>query len=232
MPYVYIQELEPMAEATEEFIPTRRSLLSRLKHWDDQESWRDFFNTYWKLIYSVALKAGFSEHEAEEVVQETVIAVARKIGEFKYEPSVCSFKTWLLRLIHSRMVDLLRKRQREEAMRARPTGDTSTTVAIEKIPDPASADVLEQMWDGEWQRNLVALAIEKVKQRVNPIHYQMFDLAVFKEWPVGEISAKFHVSAAQVYLAKHRVSALIKKEVRKLEKQMERGDKLSVVSGQ
>src|SRR5207253_1135041 len=40
------------------FIPTRRSLLSRLKDWDNEDSWRDFFNTYWRLIYDFALKAG------------------------------------------------------------------------------------------------------------------------------------------------------------------------------
>jgi len=31
-------------------IPTRSSLLGRLKDWEDQESWRDFFETYWRLI--------------------------------------------------------------------------------------------------------------------------------------------------------------------------------------
>ncbi len=35
---------------TEEFIPTRYSLLSRLQNWDDQESWKDFFDTFWLLI--------------------------------------------------------------------------------------------------------------------------------------------------------------------------------------
>ena len=95
----------------EELIPTRDSLLSRLKDWGDDESWRDFFNTYWKLVHGVALKAGLSEQEAEEVVQETVITVARRIPEFKYDPAVCSFKTWLLNLTRWRIVDQLRKRK-------------------------------------------------------------------------------------------------------------------------
>ena len=55
------------------FIPTRWSLISRLKDWDDRESWKNFFDTYWKLIYGAAIKAGLSDVEAEEVVQETVI---------------------------------------------------------------------------------------------------------------------------------------------------------------
>src|SRR5262245_48540471 len=35
-----------MAAKADNWLPTRRSLLQRLKRWDDQESWRDFFDTY------------------------------------------------------------------------------------------------------------------------------------------------------------------------------------------
>lgn len=48
----------------DEFIPTRRSLLSRLKHLDGQASWQEFFGTYSRLIYRVAVKAGLSDAEA------------------------------------------------------------------------------------------------------------------------------------------------------------------------
>ena len=49
-------------------IPTRQSLLARLKDVGDQESWRDFFDTYWRLVHATALKAGLTETEAQEVV--------------------------------------------------------------------------------------------------------------------------------------------------------------------
>ena len=45
----------------DEFIPTRESLLDRLKDYRDDASWRDFFHTYWKLIYGVALRSGLTE---------------------------------------------------------------------------------------------------------------------------------------------------------------------------
>jgi len=73
--------------------PTRRSLLSRLRQWDDQESWQDFFSTYSKLIYGVALRAGLAEAEAEDIVQETVISVARQMPNFRYDPAQGSFKS-------------------------------------------------------------------------------------------------------------------------------------------
>jgi len=70
---------------TTELCPTRQSLLSRLKSWDDQESWKDFFDTYWRLIYNAAVRAGLTEPEAQDVVQETLLSVAKKIPEFKYD---------------------------------------------------------------------------------------------------------------------------------------------------
>ena len=59
-----------MTDTSEEFIPTRSSLLNRLKDLDDQDSWRDFYNTYCRLIFSVALKSGLSKTEAEEVLRK------------------------------------------------------------------------------------------------------------------------------------------------------------------
>src|SRR5690349_790019 len=93
-----------------EFIPTRGTLLSRIRNWEDRASWQDFFNTYWKLIYNVALKAGLPHNDAEEIVQETVVSVAKAIADFKYQPARCSFKSWLMLLIRRRISDHLRRR--------------------------------------------------------------------------------------------------------------------------
>ena len=49
---------------------TRASLLNRLKNWQDQASWQEFFDTYWKLIFATARSAGLADDEAQDVVQE------------------------------------------------------------------------------------------------------------------------------------------------------------------
>lgn len=67
---------------TDELVPTRNSLLLRLRDWQDQESWKDFFDTYWKLIYNAAVKAGLNDAEAQDAVQETVVAVMKKLPTF------------------------------------------------------------------------------------------------------------------------------------------------------
>src|SRR5262245_26498265 len=92
---------------------TRASLLERLKNWEDKESWREFFAIYWRLIYSTATKAGLSDAEAQDVVQETIITVAKKMPGFKYDPAIGSFKSWLLHTTRWKITDQFRKRGRE-----------------------------------------------------------------------------------------------------------------------
>ena len=207
-------------------IPTRHSLLNRLKDWGDQTSWQDFFNTYSRLIYNVAVKAGLSDTEAQEVVQETVIAVARKIGEFKADPAHGSFSAWLMRLTRWRIADQWRKRQAGAVPNPpgaggnwpelRP-GDTGSTGPMERVPDPASM-ALDAVWHTEWEKHLMAAALERVKQQVSPRQFQMFDLHVLQNQSVQETARTLQASVASVYMAKHRVARLVKKEVRKLER--------------
>jgi RNA polymerase sigma-70 factor (ECF subfamily) len=206
-----------MSELPDEFIPTRKSLLSRLKRWDDNDSWRDFFNTYWKLIYAVARKADLSHTEAEDVVQETVLAVARSIGRFKYDPAVCSFKSWLMQVTRSKIANQFQKRKRHPWPPEPVTDAGPGTPLLERLADPAGP-ALDAVWEEEWQKNLLEAAIQKVKRRVPIEQYQIFDFYVLKKWPARKVAQTLRVSLGQVYLARHRVSGLIKKEVELLEK--------------
>jgi RNA polymerase sigma-70 factor (ECF subfamily) len=209
---------DPMANSDqpEEFIPTRRSLLTRLKRWDDRESWQDFFDTYWKLIYTVAKRAGLEEEDAQDVVQDTVISVARQMPNFKYDPAIGSFKNWLSLITRRRITDHLRKQYRRfKPADPSPQRKTASTTLLERIPDP-SAESLDAVWEEEWEKQLFAAAVQKAKREIEPKHFQIFDCYVLKEWPVKDIVRTFAVSANQVYLIKHRVAELIAKEVRKL----------------
>ena len=202
------------------FLATRRSLITRLKAWDDHEGWREFFQIYWKLIYSVALKAGLTEQEAEDAVQETIVTIAKTMDSYRYEPEKCRFKTWLMRITRMRIIDQLRKR-RPELRQATEREPGTHTATIECIPDP-TPDFVEMLWDEEWEKNIVDAAMERVKRRVKPEHYQIFYLSVVKELGASDVARTLGVSAAQVYLVKHRVAARVKKEIEQLEKKATR----------
>lgn len=212
-----MSDSSPPADVAEDPIPTRASLLGRLKDWQDDASWRAFFDTYWRLIYNFALRRGLDHEEAQEVVQETVVAVAKSIGKFSYDPKICRFKTWLLGVTRSKIANQLARRERRPATAAVPSADDSnTTPLLNHLPNHQDAP-LEQAWDDEWQKNLMDAAIQRVKTRVSIEQYQMFDLFVIKQWPARDVAKTLGVTLGHVYVAKHRIAKLIRREVQALE---------------
>src|SRR5437764_11026276 len=148
-------------------IQTRPSLLNRLKTGDDAESWQEFYRVYGKLVRDFAIQAGLTDTEADEVVQETAIAVARHLPEFHYDPKVCRFKTWLLNQSSWRIKDQIKKRQRDARLAGEspvPPRDETRTAIVERVPDPAG-EQLDALFETEWRKNLLAAALERVKEK-------------------------------------------------------------------
>jgi RNA polymerase sigma-70 factor (ECF subfamily) len=208
-----------MKPKEEELIPTRASLIKRLKNWQDNASWQDFFRIYWKLIYGVARKAGLTDAEAQDVVQETLISVAKHMPTFNYDPSIGSFKAWLLNMTRWRIIGQFRKRQPQAEHRPHGTDSTRRTDAVEAVADPNALD-LGGVWEADWQANLLNVAMEDLKRRIDPQRFQIFDFYVNKEWPPEKVAERFGVSVDQVYQIKHRLTATLRDEVIRLEKEV------------
>src|SRR5439155_8704112 len=121
---------------------------------------------------------------------------------------------WLLRVTSWRIQDHLRRREPEMESINPKTATHTRTATAERVADPATLD-LAAAWDEEWEKNLMDAAVERVKKKVDPAQYQLFDLCVVQEWPVSRVVTALRVNPARVYLAKHRVSKMIRNELRR-----------------
>ena len=204
-----------MATPDKDSLRTRASLIGKLADLGNSSEWREFFDTYWGLIYGVARKAGLSDADAQDVVQDTMSSVARQMPTFRYDPAKGSFKAWLLTLTRWRILDRLRKRRPQHE----PPPDSSTgTDPIAQIPDPASL-VPDAVWEKQWESNLVQAALANLRRKVDPQKFQIFDFYANKEWPAEKVAERFQVPIEQVYLAKHRITEMLKAEVQRLERE-------------
>lgn len=197
---------------------TRRTLLSRLRDLGDDSSWREFFNIYSPLIYSVAVKSGLDAGEAQDVVQETMTSVFKKIPEFQYDPKKDSFKGWLLKLTRFRIINQFKKRK--PAFRHGAAGDESTDDERNPLERVATTDAndLEAIWEREWQQHVINTALKQLKKQVRSEHYEIFYLHVIKDLPAAEVAKRLGVTVAKIYLIKYRLSKELTKIIRSQQK--------------
>ncbi len=204
--------------STDSLLPTRQSLLSRLRDLEDQTGWREFFETYWRLVYKVARQLGMGDADAQDVVQHTFIYLSRRMPKFQYDRTRGSFKGWLCRVTRSRILVLHRRAETKEPAWAEQALDEAS--ASELISSEAG-DEFEAIWQREWEENLVKTALRRIRPKVSAQQLMIFDLAALGEVPLPQVARKLDVSLMQVYLARHRVGKLFKAEVVRLRKEAE-----------
>lgn len=190
-------------------LETRSSLIARLKVTINGESWEEFFNTYWELIYHVARRAGLSEADAQDIVQETIIKVHKSMDRFHYNRRQGTFKGWLRAVTRSRLAEHFKKLQRRPVLHL-PLDDAENS--INEIPDP-EGPALERIWDEEWRRHLIHTALSSLKRQVSPKQFQIFKCHCIDEWTVKEVGRALNVNAAQIYMAKQRVGKMFREEL-------------------
>jgi RNA polymerase sigma factor (sigma-70 family) len=182
---------------------TSEGLLLRLKEVSDDKSWFEFYYIYWGLIFRTARKYGLSETAAEDVAQDTLIAVSRNIRHLNYDREKGSFKCWLMNQTRWKALDYLKRQTRNV------WSDVEGPVSF-------SADVFEKRWEEDWRRALVEMAFEQLKETMSPIALQIFHLRVFGGRSVMETARLLDVSIATVYLSFFRMQRRCKEQVAKL----------------
>ena len=180
---------------------TRVTLLERLRAAADPVAWDEFYERYWRLIHATARRRGCSDHTAEEVVQEAMLAVFNHRDVFRYDPERGRFRDWLGTVVRN----LIAKRRRSLDARVRPAADAA---ALAAVADPAPAPDAE--WDHAFDLATLAALVDVVRHEVAPATFQAFELAVLHEMPGAEVARLTGLSRNAVYLARRRVLARLR----------------------
>jgi len=136
--------------------------------------------------------------------------------QFRYDPAKGSFKNWLLLITRRRIQDHLRQYYRAERLtNAGQIGPAQEATVPDAGPSPDA--IIEATWEQEWRENIFQAALATVRQQVKPKHFQVFDCCVLQNLPPRQVARMLGLSAAQTYLAKHRVSAAVKRAASEIE---------------
>ena len=128
------------------FPPTNPRLIARLQSASDPAAWEEFVGIYRPAIARFARKRGLAEHDAEDVAQEVLSAVASRIGSFIPPGALggrARFSTWLCAIASHKAVDELRRRLRPAAGGA---------VPLSGIPDVVDRSIDSRLLRDEVRR--------------------------------------------------------------------------------
>ena len=191
-------------------VPTSPTLLGRLGRVPaDHAAWAEFAERYGRKIYGWCRRWGLQEADAEDVTQDVLLRLARKMRDFRYDPAR-SFRAWLKTVTHHAWRDFAEGLNRPGAR----GGDSRN---LELLQTVEARDALVSDLDRECERELLDEALARVRLRVQPHTWQAFHLLAVEGRSGAEAAARLGMKVAAVFVARSKVQKMAREEVRKLD---------------
>jgi RNA polymerase sigma factor (sigma-70 family) len=199
-------------------LKTRLTLLSKVRR-GDEDGWSRFYEFYRNFIYSAARGAGLAHDEADDIVQETMVTVQNYIAGFVPNDNRGKFRTWLRKIVQSRIVDQYRRKRRNPLSHARsntsPASDETGTSATARIPNPTEEE-LDRLIDGKLEETLIEAARNRAKELVRMQDYQAYDFFAVHKMTAKDAASSLGISPVTVRVRAFRVRRILQRELRKL----------------
>lgn len=201
--------------------PTQPTLLVRIRDAHDQEAWERFADLYAPLIYGFLRKRGLQDADAADLTQDVMRSVATAIQQLEYDKLRGLFRSWLFTIVQNKLVDHWRR----AGIRERGAGDTGVQQELNEIPQSNTSDVSAE-WDADYQRQLFQYAASIVKPDFGDATWQAFWRTAVEGEAGKDVGEQLGLTVAAVYLAKSRVMARLKEQVRYLVGEEESGGRI------
>lgn len=194
---------------------TRATLLARLKDGKDADAWREFARLYGPVVYGFARNRGLQDADAADLMQEVLRSVARNAAKMDYDPARGTFRGWLYTVTRNKVYNFLSGQKN----RPRGSGDSAAVERLDNVPDRDPGPDAD--WELEYQRRLSAKAMERVRGEFHKATWEAFWGTAVEGLPAQDVGKKLKMSVGAVYVAKSRVIARLRDEVKKMEAEAE-----------
>src|SRR5688572_22033962 len=169
---------------------TRATLLQRVRDPLDRAAWEEFFELYAPLLEGYARAHGLARDDAEEVRDQCLEVLSRKLPDFEYRRERGSFSAWLHRIARAKVIDLVRARE----VRARESVELSVLPSQDADPD--------EHWERQWRAEHLRYALERVRRDEDPERFHAFELLLVEGLGVSEVAERTGLAPPQIYKLK------------------------------
>jgi RNA polymerase sigma-70 factor (ECF subfamily) len=185
---------------------TSISLLDRLQQGPDDTAWLRMVDLYTPLIRGWLRRYSLHDEDAEDLVQEVLSIVVRKLPDFKKNERIGAFRRWLRTIT----VNCLRDLWRSQRYRPRATGNGEFGAILDQLEDPESA--LSKIWDKEHDLHVTRCLLEKIQPRFEDKTWRAFQRVALEGASVDATAKELGLTVNAVFIAKSRVIHALRQE--------------------
>ena len=193
-----------------DFDTTRHSLLVRLHNQQDEQAWPEFVKLYAPFVYSVLQRKGLQAADAADVAQDVMRTVFSSLDGFRHNGRPGAFRSWLLRIVHSRFCDFVERSGRNVAG----SGDTQMQNQLAEQPAREEPDAEVEL---EYQRCVFRWAAERVRGDFQESTWQAFWMTYVDDQSCESAADELGISLGAVYMARGRVLSRLRERIREVE---------------
>lgn len=155
-------------------------------------------------IIAIASRAALPHDVADDVVQETMLALTKSLKDGTYSREKGRLSSWLYGIARMRVL------QAVDAARRRKTDaiDAKDPSSFGELIDEKS---LLDSWEGSWAQMVLELSLRRVRTEVDPKTYAAFEAVALRDESVDDTAARLGMTPNAVAIAKHRVLSRLRK---------------------
>ncbi|MBY0233110.1 MAG: sigma-70 family RNA polymerase sigma factor [Gemmataceae bacterium] len=179
---------------------TSPSLLERLRLPGEDAAWRRFVELYTPLLLACGRRLGLRPDDAAELAQDVLALLVQKMPGFVHD-GASSFRAWLRTVVRNRWLD---RRARHPA------------APLDHVPEPSVPDPVEELIERDHLGSVARRALALMRTDFEPATWRACWETAAEGRPVAEVAAELGLSAGAVYVARSRVLARLREELRGL----------------
>ena len=197
-------------------LPTRETLILRLRDPEDDASWSEFAEIYTPLLYGYCKKRGIQQADAADIAQDVMRSVALAMRRFEYDPEKGKFKAWLFTAVRHAIGRHFKNLKRRPLTPA----DSQFIELMESTPE--KSETVD--WERDYQRELLKWALAKVRPEFAERIWNAFEQTAVHGREAGEVADQIGMTKNAVAIAKFRVTKRLREKAESVDAERWEGE--------
>ena len=182
---------------------TRSSVLRAVANTENEAAWQRLFDLYAGFVFSIARSKGLKPEDADDIVQVVFTDLARNLPTFQYDRAKGKFRSYLVGLVHWRVMDRLKAGKRDMELKAN---------FLEETQSFASPDD-DGFAEREWQAAALEEALRRIKPDVNPEHYAAFVASAIEGQNTEVVMRLYCLTRDNLYQIRKRLTEKLRETI-------------------